>query len=310
MLRILEYIVLAIGVAIIIVISYWMAIWSYSWLPVQATTDAQRVDNIFSFMVMLSSILFLGIIGMISYSIVTCRAPKGDYREGHPSRGDIRIEALWTITPIVLVLVIAGYSFYIYNSMDLAGPTQILGHLHMPLGGEPAYAETVAADTTNADTNTESAETIEVIAKQWSWTFRYPKENVTSTELHLPVNRRARLLLQSKDVLHGFYVPEFRVKQDIIPDRPIDFQFIPTRLGKYLLKDSEFSGTYFALMQADVYVDSPDNYAQWLKQAASRQPAPASNRAVSEYTQPPKRVFKTNWQTVLPADPPVVNYPT
>ena len=95
--------------------------------------------------------------------------------------------------------------------MDIAGPTRVLGE--NPLGIQPAYAQ-----------NDAEPETIEVISQQWDWSFRYPNQNVVSDELHLPSDRRVRLILQSKDVLHGFYVPEFRIKQDIIPNRSIDFQ--------------------------------------------------------------------------------------
>lgn len=76
--------------------------------------------------------------------------------------------------------------------------------------------------------------------------------------------------MQSEDVLHGFYVPEFRVKQDIIPNRTITMVFTPLRSGKYRLNDSQFSGTNFALMEADVYVESPEAYNQWFARAANR----------------------------------------
>lgn len=301
MLRILKYIVLVIGVAMIIAVSYWIGQQAYSWMPVAASTDAQRIDDLFSFLVWMSAIIFLGVVGMIGYSLITCRASRGDYREGHPSRGNPKIEAAWTITPLLLVLWIVGYSFYIYEEMDIAGPTQLLGKLHLPFGAEPAYAQV-------PENQTQPPETIEVTAKQWVWSFRYPEQNITSNELHLPVNRRARLILKSDDVLHGFFVPEFRIKQDIIPSRPIDFQFIPTRVGKYRLQDSQFSGTYFAVMQADVYVDTAEDYAQWLTVAARQTPISVSNLAATEHERPPKRLIQTHWYTVLPTQSTDVNY--
>jgi cytochrome c oxidase subunit 2 len=85
----------------------------------------------------------------------------------------------------------------------------------------------------------------------------------------------------------------------------ITFVFTPLRTGKYRLRDSQFSGTYFALMAADVYVESPEAYNQWLAQAASHKPAIAANPAFSEYTQQPG----SGWPTVPPAQPPVVNQP-
>jgi cytochrome c oxidase subunit 2 len=107
-------------------------------------------------------------------------------------------------------------------------------------------------------------------------------------------------------VLHGFYVPEFRVKQDIIPNRTITFVFTPLREGQYRLRDSQFSGTYFSLMDADVYVESPERYGQWLSQAADRQPALASNRAYAEYTQDVQS-DRQSWPTISPAPPQSVN---
>ena len=155
---------------------------------------------------------------------------------------------------------------------------------------------------------TEPAEEIEVVAKQWSWKFRYPENDLTSTELHLPVNKRVRVVLNSEDVLHGFYIPAFRLKQDIIPNQSIDFEFTPIRVGKYSLTDSQYSGTYFATMQADVVVESPGDYQNWLAQAATLAPSPAKNQAAREYAEELEKVVKSGWPTVAPSIPPVVNY--
>ena len=135
--------------------------------------------------------------------------------------------------------------------------------VHLHLLAEPAAAATVKNNTQPV------AENIEVVAKQWVWSFRYPN-NVISNELHLKVNERTRLNLHSQDVIHGFYVPEFRLKQDIIPNRNIDIVLTPTKIGKFHLRDSQFSGIDFALMVANVYVDSSEAYSQWLSQAATR----------------------------------------
>lgn len=301
MLRILEYLVLAVCVAVILVFSFWLGQQAYSWMPVQASTDAKRVDDLFSFLVTMSSVIFLGVAGLQVYSLIFYRAREGDYSEGHPSRGSRKIEIFWMGIPTLLVLWIAGYSFSAYERMDIMGPTKVLADLPVPMEAGPAEAATV-------NDNPQTDERIEVISKQWSWTFRYPGKNVTSTELHLPVNRSVRLLLQSEDVLHDFYVPEFRTKQDIIPNRPIELRIVPIREGKYQLHDAQFSGTYFALMQANVYVDSTENYAKWLQQAAGKTPARATNQAASEHAQPPKRMIRSNWYTVLPAEPPIVNH--
>ncbi|CBN55801.1 MULTISPECIES: cytochrome c oxidase subunit II [Kamptonema] len=242
------------------IIARWIGDRAYSWMPIQATAEAERVDRIFSFLTSVGTFIFLAIAGTIGYSILTDRAPKGDWSHGHPTRSDVRLEILWTSAPTVLVLWLAAQSFSIYQQLDIEGLQPIV-HLH--LLEESATAATV----TNTDQPV--TENIEVIAKQSVWSFRYPN-NAISNELHLRVNERTRLSLHSQDVIHGFYVPEFRLKQDIIPNRNINLVLTPTKIGKYHLRDSQFSGTDFALMVADVYVDSSESYNQWLSQAAIR----------------------------------------
>ncbi|MBX9254998.1 cytochrome c oxidase subunit II [Desmonostoc muscorum CCALA 125] len=298
MFSVFEYVLIAVYVAVLLVVSRWIGQQAFSWMPPQATAEAQRVDDLFSFLVSIGAFILLGLIGVMVYAIAFHRAPPEDYTEGHPSRGDTRLEILWTATPTLLVVWIAFQSFNIYQQLDILGLKQIV-HLHTPLESAPAYAETIN------DAPKPASETIDVFVKQWDWSFRYPN-NVTSNQLHLPINRSTRLNLQAQDVIHGFYVPEFRLKQDIIPGRDIDIVLTPTRPGKYRLKDSQFSGTYFALMETDVYVESLDQYNQWLTQTANGEQTPV-NQAVAENIQPPKTLFNSGWYTVTPAQPGIAN---
>ncbi|NMF59761.1 cytochrome c oxidase subunit II [Pseudanabaena yagii] len=284
------------GIAIAIaLISLWMGQQAYTWFPPQASAESILVDNLFSFLVTLGTFIFLGVIGTLSYSVLFQRADKYDSSDGPPIEGNVKLEIIWTAIPIALVIWIAGYSYQIYDQMSILGPME---HVHMMAAAQAApMDQDKVATTENIDT-----ENIDVIARQWSWEFRYG--NVNSTELHLPNNRRIKLTLHSEDVLHGFYVPAFRVKQDVIPGRDIDFEFTPIREGKYRLRDSEYSGTYFASMQTDVVVESPEAYQQWLADAAKRSPIAAYNPASAEY----KKRSNNQWKIVVPAAPPVVNY--
>lgn len=258
--RIFNALLLMVFIAVILIIARWIGDRAYSWMPVQATAEAERVDRIFSFLTSVGTFIFLAIAGIIGYSILTGRAPKGDWSHGHPARSDVRLEILWTVGPTILVLWLAAQSFSIYQQLDIEGLQPIV-HLHIPLE-EPAAAATVKNETQPVGEN------IEVVAKQWVWSFRYPN-NVISNELHLKVNERTRLNLHSEDVIHGFYIPEFRLKQDLVPNRNIDVVLTPTRMGKYHLRDSQFSGTDFALMEANVYVESAETYNQWISQSAT-----------------------------------------
>ena len=283
-----EYILMAVGMVAIIVISYWLGQVSYSWMPIEATTDAQHIDDLFSFLVTMASVIFFGVMGMLIYSLIFYRAASGDYSEGHAYRHNWKLEVVWLVVPTALVAWIGIYSFNIYTRMEIAGPQKLLASTT-----KPAYQEVV-----DWDANKNIGETIGVVAKQWAWDFQYPNKGITH-ELHLPVNQRVRLMLQSEDVLHGFYVPEFRIKQDIIPSRDIPFQFIPTRVGKYTLRDSQLSGTYYALMEADVYVDTAEDYQKWLTEVSSDRSD--FNLAAIEYAQPQKRAFDSHYPTVIPA---------
>jgi cytochrome c oxidase subunit 2 len=150
--------------------------------------------------------------------------------------------------------------------------------------------------------------TVEVTARQFSWTFRYPEANVASTELHLPVNQPVRFSLTSEDVLHGFFVPEFRLKQEMIPQRTIDIVLTPILEGDFTLHDSQLSGTFFALMDADVVVESEASYQQWLTQVASLPPEPALNPAFDEYSHPQQSLIGRFEPAIAPKAPPIVNY--
>lgn len=291
--RILEIILLTIGVAAILILSYWLGQQAYSWMPPQGTEEAKHVDDLFSFLVTLGSLIFFGVVGTIAYAVLTCRANPQDYSEGHPSRGNGKLEFFWTIVPTVLVMWIACQSYNIYQELDIEGLSKIY-NFSTSLGEQPAVAATVTQQ------KVQPVEKIQVIAKQWEWTFQYPTANLTTSELHLPLNHAVHLVLKSEDVLHGFYVPEFRFKQDIIPNHPLDFVFTPIKEGKYVLHDSQFSGTYFPLMEANVYVDSPDAYRQWLQTTANNPLTDSSNLAAAEYNQPAKQFFKTKWATVVP----------
>ncbi|WP_107667659.1 cytochrome c oxidase subunit II [Cyanothece sp. BG0011] len=288
--RILLLMTMAIALSLI---SLWIGQLSYGWLPPQGTTEAILIDNLFTFLVSLGSFIFLGVTGVVIYFVMFNRAAKYDWSDGPAIEGNVTLEIIWTVIPILLVFWIAGYSYQIYQQMGIQG-----GHHH---SHQSIDIETV----TTVD---KPFETIEVIAKQWAWIFHYPESNITSTELHLPIDQRVHLALRSQDVLHGFYIPAFRVKQDMIPQETIALEFTPIRQGNYQLTDSQFSGTYFATMTANVVVQSKEDYETWLKKAAKQTPFLADNQAFSEYNQQSPKMIKTGWPSITPAQPPLVNY--
>lgn len=278
---ILSLVVAAIGIA---AVSWWVGQQAYSWFPPQASAESVLIDRLFSVLVTIGSFVFLGVVGALGYAVLFQQAGKYEAGDGPPIEGNIPLEIVWTAIPFVLVMGIAFYSYQIYDEMEIRGPME---HNHgvMPM---------TAAD-----------DQIEVIAKQWAWEFRYPAQKVTSTELHLPLNQRAHLMLKAQDVIHGFYIPAFRLKQDMIPGQISNFEFTPILAGKYRLRDSQYSGTYFAAMQANVVVEPAADYQAWLTRSAATKPTVAHNTAFAEYNQ---KSTRAGWPTIVPAAPPIVNY--
>lgn len=298
---------LATFVVAIVLCSHWLGQLSYQWLAPAASQEAEQVGHLFSFLVTLASVVFLGVIGMMLFSMWVYRANDDKISDGPAIRGNTTVEITWTVIPILLVIWIASYSFTIYQRMNLLGSLPLVQH-HF-LAGQAAHAQDSIPSRSEPLQPMDT--TIEVVARQWNWTFRYPEDQVSSSELHLPVNQRVHLKLTSADVQHGFYVPNFRVKQDIVPNRTIELSLTPNKVGTYQLHDSQFSGTYFALMKADVLVEPVDRYQAWLKASARGPLSAAEDPAVEEENrrQSMRLPIQSRWPSVKPADPPMVNQP-
>jgi cytochrome c oxidase subunit 2 len=277
---------IALALAFNLLASLWMRAQVPSWLPVQASSAASHVDDLFALETAIGTFLFLGCLEVILWSVLLHRAPKYDLENGEPIEGNTRLEILWTVTPLILVMAIAWHATRVNATLATLGGKQRVG------GAEQALQ--VAAGGA-----------IQVIARQWSWEFVYPG-GVRSAELHLPVDQPAEFELISLDVLHGFYVPAFRLKQDVIPGSVIRYRLTPTRIGRYRLRDSMFSGGYFALNQSDVVVESPADFDQWLQQAAAQPLAPSWNGAEALHRRRLERGDR-GWAVVPPAPPPLVN---
>ncbi|WP_216899948.1 cytochrome c oxidase subunit II [Synechococcus sp. CCY 9618] len=280
-------------------VSLWMARTSHHWLPVQASAAAPYVDDLFALETGIGSFIFLGCFAVMLWTLLFNRAPKYDMEDGDPIEGNLKLEITWTIIPLVIVMLIAIHAIRVSNTLATIGPKERV------LGGEQALQVAEGATATGAAPAAADYGPIEVIARQWSWEFVYP-DGTRSGELHLPVDRRVRFKLISMDVLHGFYVPAFRLKQDLIPGSVIDYSLVPTREGRYRLRDSMFSGGYFSTNQTDVVVESAGTFERWLADAA-RAPLQESPNAALQLWQARLAKGDKGWATVPPAPPPLVN---
>ncbi len=233
-------------------------------MPVAASEDAKQVDNIFNFMMTIATGLFLLVEGVILYSVIKFRRRKGDSSDGPPIEGNVPLEILWTAIPTVIVFILALYSFEVYNTMggldpmtsrDMP-PQQIAmnGHNHqMALGIGKSVDENSGIP----------AVVVDVKAIQYAWIFTYPETGIISGELHVPRDRPVQLNINAGDVLHAFWVPQLRLKQDAIPGREATLAFTANREGDYPVICAELCGAYHGGMKSVLHVDSEETYAQW-----------------------------------------------
>jgi cytochrome c oxidase subunit 2 len=293
-------------IAVAVALDAWASVavarMSHRWLPVPASSAAPLVDDLFALESGIGAFIFLGCCGVILWTLLFNRAPKYDLENGDPIEGNLRLEITWTLIPLVLVMAIA------WHAIQVNGTLATLGGKLRTTGGHDHGAELVARPEAIAAGSAAAPAPvgpIEVLARQWSWEFGYPN-GVRSTELHLPVNRQAEFRLISLDVLHGFYIPAFRLKQDLIPGSEISYRLTPTREGRYRLRDSQFSGGYFSTNQTDVVVESEQAYQAWLQEAARLPLQVAPNPAATLYSRRLERGDR-GWAVVPPAPPPRVN---
>ena len=203
------------------------------WFPVAASDMAHRVDVLFYSMVAITGVVALGIFVLMIFFCVRYRAGSSADRSNAPPRKKW-LEIGWVFTPLAIFLGIFVWAAVVYAAF---------------YAGRPGDAMTVF-----------------VVGKQWMWKVEHENGRREIDELHLPLGQPVRIVLSTEDVIHSFYVPAFRVKQDAVPGRYTSIRFTPTREGEYWLHCAEYCGTDHARMGGKVVVMAPAAFAQWLEQ--------------------------------------------
>jgi len=209
-------------------------------LPVEASAQSVEIDQLFGMYTWMISALFSLIMVVLVYCLIVFRRRKGETGDGAYITGNTALEVAWTAIPLILVVILAyigGKSLGIIRRVD------------------------------------PSAMKVKVIAGQWYWQYQYPEYGVTSTDLYLPVGQQIDLLMTSNDVIHSFWVPEFRVKQDLVPGRTTELRITPTLIGEYKVRCAELCGTRHAYMEGLVNVLSQADFDKWISQQQSAAPA-------------------------------------
>ncbi|HET9389907.1 MAG TPA: cytochrome c oxidase subunit II [Steroidobacteraceae bacterium] len=196
----------------------------------QASSFAAPVDELFDAMLLLSALVVVAVFTTILWFSVK-------YRHGStvdrtlPPRRTLPIELAWTLVPFLLFVAVFAWSISLFAHMS-----------RPPAGTDPIY----------------------VVAKQWMWTVQHPGGQREINTLHVSLGQPTRLIMTSQDVIHSFYVPAFRVKQDVLPGRYTQLWFTATQAGTYHLFCAEYCGTDHARMGGSVIVMQAGDYARWL----------------------------------------------
>jgi cytochrome c oxidase subunit II len=207
------------------------------WLPEQASDEAGRIDFVFWFVTAICVFIFAIVAAVLIYAVFKFRAPPDDDSDGPPIHGHTGLEIVWTAVPTVLVTAIAIVSAIVLAKDDAAGANPLR---------------------------------VDVFAQQFFWSYSYPGyENKKSSILRLPVNRSVVLRMHAKDVLHSFWVPEFRQKQDLVPGIQPTLHITPNKLGTYPVICTELCGLGHGLMRSRVIVMKPGAFEAWAKRKGS-----------------------------------------
>jgi cytochrome c oxidase subunit 2 len=201
------------------------------WLPKSASDEAGRIDFVFWFVTGICIFVFAIVAAVSILAVVKFRAKPDDDSDGPPIHGHTGLEILWTAVPTLLVTAIAIVSAIVLAKDDAAGANPLR---------------------------------VNVYAQQFFWSYSYPGYgNKESSVLRLPVNRSVVLRMTAKDVIHSFWVPEFRQKQDVVPGIHPTLHITPNKLGTYPVICTELCGVGHGLMRSRVVVMEPDAFERW-----------------------------------------------
>ncbi len=219
------------------------------WFPRQASTTAKSVDELFWFL-----FLVCGSMGLLVAGLLITFAVRYRRRPGTPTpaemKGNVPLEIFWSVTPMFVFI-----AMFVWGAM--------------------VYFDAFRAP--------DDATVVYVVGKQWMWKFQHPEGQREINELHVPVGRPIKLMMTSEDVIHSFFVPDFRIHMDVLPDRYTTVWFHATRPGTYHLFCSQYCGTNHAGMVGRVVVMEQADYEEWLRLGAEGSLAVRGRKAFLKY---------------------------
>jgi cytochrome c oxidase subunit II len=216
------------------------------WFPTEGSTQSEKIDTLYDVLLIVSVPIFVLVMTIAIYSVFAFRAKPGDRGDGAHIHGNTRLEIVWVTIPFMIVTALAIYGWIVLDDIEAKKPNELV---------------------------------VNVTGQQFTWSFEYPDEKVQSNELVLPVDRPVDFEIHAKDVLHSFWVPAFRMKQDAVPGITTHTRVTPNREGTYEVVCAELCGIGHATMRQQVRVIPAAEFEAWVKDQSEGGAAPEAGES-------------------------------
>jgi cytochrome c oxidase subunit II len=205
------------------------------WFPEDGSGAAGQIDTVYDVLLICSVPVFVLVMTIAIYSVVRFRAKPGDMGDGPPIHGNTRLEVIWVTIPFIMVTALAIYAWIVLDDIEAQAQDQMI---------------------------------VNVTGQQFTWSFEYPEQKVSSNELVLPVDQPIEFRIKTRDVIHSFWVPAFRLKSDAVPGLTTKIRLTPEREGRYEVVCAELCGLGHATMRQFVRVVPPDDFENFTERQA------------------------------------------
>jgi cytochrome c oxidase subunit 2 len=234
-------VIAVIATAIGILIGFWI-----NWFPVEASTQAEKIDQVWDVLVVASVPVFVLVVSVVGLSIWKFRMRPGEeLKDGPPIHGNTTLEVVWTAIPAIMMVSLSIYAYSVLTDIEDHKANELK---------------------------------VTVTGQQFAWYFDYQTpdgKKIRSDQLYLPNKRPVKFLVKSLDVIHDFWVPAFRMKIDAVPGITTDYRVTPKRIGDYDVVCAELCGYGHATMRQTAHVLSPHDFQLWLNDKARTASAPS-----------------------------------
>ena len=211
------------------------------WFPTSASEEAKDIDTLWDVLLIVSVPIFVLVETIVLYSVWKFRMRPGEeLKDGPPIHGNTRLEVIWTAIPAIILVALCSYSYVVLHDIETAEASEMK---------------------------------VRVVGEQFTWTFFYPGEGgkeLASSQLYLPEGKQVNFSIQSKDVLHDFWVPAFRQKIDAVPGITTHFRVKPDKTGTFPVVCAELCGLGHSVMRQSAHVVSQSEFDDWLSKQQQR----------------------------------------